>query len=515
MLKKRNLLFLSLLILGVFLITGCWLIPTPTYTVTYNGNGNTNGTVPIDTNLYEEGAPVTVLGNTDNLEKPGFDFAGWNTAVDGSGTIYIGGTFDMGTANVTLYAQWTINTYTVTFNSQEGSTVASQTVEHGGLVTKPTDPTREGYAFGGWYKESGCENAWVFNTDTVTSDVTLYAKWTINTYTVTFNKNGGDTEANPQTKTATHGGNVGTLPTEPTRTGYNFDSWNSAENGSGTEFTATTAVTADITVYAQWVAVITISEIPGVTAPVTGEAPVTEIDPTAQYTGTVAWDPVDDPFLGETVYTATITLTAKAGFTLTGVTENFFTVAGVTTPTNDIDSGVVTAAFPETLVIGAAYQGGKIAYILQSDDPGYDASVQHGLIAATEDQSTVDGIIWALAAHQSTEVTGTPLKIGSGSANTDLIIAQNDPEDEGIDTYAAGLARACTDGEHNDWFLPSKDELDKLYTNKVAIGGFAGDSYWSSSEGGALSAWSQFFLPGHQASIAKYFTFRVRAVRAF
>ena len=77
---------------------------------------------------------------------------------------------------------------------------------------------------------------------------------TINTDTVTFNKNGGDTEASPTSMTAVSGGNVGTLPTPPTRTGYTFDSWNTASNGSGTAFTASTAVTADVTVYAKWTA---------------------------------------------------------------------------------------------------------------------------------------------------------------------------------------------------------------------------------------------------------------------
>jgi uncharacterized repeat protein (TIGR02543 family) len=69
-------------------------------------------------------------------------------------------------------------TYTVTFDSQGGSAVASQTVAHGGKVTEPTAPTRTSYTFGGWYKESGCTNDWDFDTDTVTSDVPLYAKWT-------------------------------------------------------------------------------------------------------------------------------------------------------------------------------------------------------------------------------------------------------------------------------------------------------------------------------------------------
>jgi uncharacterized repeat protein (TIGR02543 family) len=143
-------------------------------------------------------------------------------------------------------------TYTVTFDSQGGSAVDPQTVKHGRKATEPPDPTKTGHTFGGWYKESGCTNPWDFDTDKVTSDVTLYAQWTINTYTVTFDKNGGDTEADPMTKPATHGGNVGTLPIAPTRTGYTFAIWNTKADGSGTEFTATTAVTADLTVYAQW-----------------------------------------------------------------------------------------------------------------------------------------------------------------------------------------------------------------------------------------------------------------------
>lgn len=96
-------------------------------------------------------------------------------------------------------------------------------------------------------------------------------------------------------------------------------------------------------------AVINIAAIPGVTAPVTGAAPVTTITETAQYTGSVSWLPADNPFAAGTVYTATITLTPKAGYTLTGVTANFFTVAGVASPaTHAANSGVVTAVFPAT-----------------------------------------------------------------------------------------------------------------------------------------------------------------------
>jgi len=93
--------------------------------------------------------------------------------------------------------------------------------------------------------------------------------------------------------------------------------------------------------------VVTIAAISGVTAPVTGATPVTAITATAQYTGVVTWLPDDVTFAAETVYTATITLTAKAGFTLTGVPADFFTVA-TATATNLVDSGVVAAVFPAT-----------------------------------------------------------------------------------------------------------------------------------------------------------------------
>jgi hypothetical protein len=93
--------------------------------------------------------------------------------------------------------------------------------------------------------------------------------------------------------------------------------------------------------------VITTKAIPGVTKPATGGTPVTTITAT-QYNGTVTWAPDDATFEASTVYTATITLTANAGYTLIGVSADFFTVAGASTVNNTANSGVVTAEFPET-----------------------------------------------------------------------------------------------------------------------------------------------------------------------
>jgi hypothetical protein len=94
--------------------------------------------------------------------------------------------------------------------------------------------------------------------------------------------------------------------------------------------------------------VVNIAAITGVTAPVYGATPVAGITSTTQYTGTETWTPNHATFAAGTAYTATITLTEESGYTLTGVTSNFFTVSGATTVTNSANSGVITATFPAT-----------------------------------------------------------------------------------------------------------------------------------------------------------------------
>ena len=103
------------------------------------------------------------------------------------------------------------------------------------------------------------------------------------------------------------------------------------------------------------------------------------------------------------------------------------------------------------------------------------------------------------------------MAIGTGSANTNAIIAQNGAGS----TYAAGLARAYSGGGYSDWYLPSRDELNQLYLNQVAIGGFGSAFYWSSSEYVPYAALSQAFDSGGQYNGNKSGASRVRAVRAF
>jgi len=124
--------------------------------------------------------------------------------------------------------------------------------------------------------------------------------------------------------------------------------------------------------------------------------------------------------------------------------------------------------------VGDAYQGGIIFYILKSGDIGFDASIPHGLISSTEDQSL--GVPWSTQAKMFDFIPGTQTSVGTGKINTDLIIAKIGK----TTNYAAGIARAYRGGGYSDWFLPSLDELNELYKNQSVVGVFDVDAYWSS-----------------------------------
>lgn len=124
--------------------------PTPppaTYTVTYNGNGSTGGSVPVDASTYQQGQVVTLLGNTGSLVKSGYVFTNWNTLANGSGTAYTAGqTCNMGTANLTFYAQWTANTvagyaYAVNYNGGSTGSISQYTIGPNGALTPMSTPS--------------------------------------------------------------------------------------------------------------------------------------------------------------------------------------------------------------------------------------------------------------------------------------------------------------------------------------------------------------------------------------
>jgi hypothetical protein len=156
--------------------------------------------------------------------------------------------------------------------------------------------------------------------------------------------------------------------------------------------------------------------------------------------------------------------------------------------------------------IGDNYQGGIIAYIFQLGDGNYIPGQFHGLIAAASDQSSAAE--WGCS---GTEIAGADgVALGTGNQNTIDIMA-------GCAT--AGIAaRICGDlvlNGYSDWFLPSRDELFKLYFYRVAIGGFSNSNYWSSSEIFTDGARYINFENGNLVTGFKYSTYYVRAIRAF
>lgn len=157
------------------------------------------------------------------------------------------------------------------------------------------------------------------------------------------------------------------------------------------------------------------------------------------------------------------------------------------------------------LTVGCSYQGGIVAYIFVYGDAGYVGGQTHGLIAAPSDQST--GIQWYNGSYTTTGVNGTA--IGLGYANTNAIVAS-----QGAGTYAAQLCDDLSLGGYTDWWLPSKDEMLKVWNNRALIGGFNdGGVYWTSSEYDSTDAWETNYTD--QRVFIKNATEFVRAIRSF
>ncbi len=220
-----------------------------TYTVTFNTNG---GSSISELNVKEK----TTAVEPKNPTKDGYTFDGWykDSALEYK--------FDFNNTminnNITLYAKWiddSVATYTVTFNTNGGSSVSDITVEENGYATKPSNPTKSGYTFAGWYTTSSLTTEFNFSTTKITKDTTLYEKWTadVTTYTVTFNTNGGSTVSNI---TVEENG-YATKPSNPTKNGYTFAGWYTTSSLT-TEFNfTTTKITSNKTLYAKWTADVT------------------------------------------------------------------------------------------------------------------------------------------------------------------------------------------------------------------------------------------------------------------
>lgn len=269
------------------------------YTVKYDGNGSDGGATADSSHIYDAASALTANGFT----KTGYTFAGWATS-SGGAVVYGNGasvknltSVDNGV--VTLFAKWTINTYTVRFVDYDGAELSTQTVDWNTAATAPADPTRTGYRFTGWdtdfsvvkdnltvtaqyvrrtytvtfldydgttidtqsvrwnegatapaapEREGYTFTSWDTSFDPVTSNLTVTALYSINTYTVTFADFDGEVLATQTVDWNT----AATAPADPSREGFKFTGWD----------TAFDAVKADLTVTALYEETITDEEIP-------------------------------------------------------------------------------------------------------------------------------------------------------------------------------------------------------------------------------------------------------------
>ena len=305
---------------GIFYgsITNYYDDPIIGLTVTYM-NGETiyaRQILPSGTLATRPDAPTTT---------PGYTFGGWNK-VDGTAWDYAS---DKVTDNITLYAKWTANTYTITFDTAGGSEIAPITQDYDTAITAPADPTRKGYTFKGWDKEIP---------ETMPAEnITVKAQWEINRYTITFDAAGGS-EITPITQD--YGTNIA-APADPTREGYTFIGWDRE--------IPETMPAEDMTVTAQWEInryTITFDTAGGSEiAPITqdyGTAITVPADPTREGYTFIGWDRE----IPETMPAGNMTVTAQWEINRYTITFDAAGGSEIAPITQDYGTAIVSPADP-------------------------------------------------------------------------------------------------------------------------------------------------------------------------
>ena len=247
-------------------------IPNMFYTVQYDANG---GSGEMLKSVHEFGVASALLPN--GYTRDGYTFAGWKTSKDGSTTIYPDGSnirdITESSGTVTLYAHWIKNTYTVQYNSNKPQNASSSVLNTPQNTTFTYDsdsvlgsqPSLTGWTFGGWYLDAACTvklgdaGEVITNANLTAQDngtVTLYAKWTANTYTITYNANGGSGTTSSTKHTYDTTGNLASNMFSKTNCifwGWSTDSNATRPNCTNTEDVKHLAVSGNVTLYAVWV----------------------------------------------------------------------------------------------------------------------------------------------------------------------------------------------------------------------------------------------------------------------
>ena len=237
---------------GTKTASGSIEIPKKTsYAIKYNANGG-SGAPSTQTKWY--GSDLTL--SSTKPTRTGYTFKGWGTSASDTSVNYAAGATYSTNAAITLYAIWQANTFTVTYNANGGSGApGKQTKTYGvNLTLSSTKPTRTGYSFQGWGTSASTSTVSYAAGASYTSNqsITLYAVWKANTYTVTYNANGGS--GAPANQTKTYGVTLELSKTVPTRTNYTFKGWGTSASTTTVSYAAGGSYTSNkaITLYAVW-----------------------------------------------------------------------------------------------------------------------------------------------------------------------------------------------------------------------------------------------------------------------
>lgn len=346
------------------------------YTLTYHGNGNTGGD-PHPPEQHDYGTEVTIK-DENTLVKDDHVFYGWNTGSGGEGTYYDAGDQVEITDDLDLYAQWLeIDKCTVIFNGNGGESHSPGTITvecdeslNDAGEDLPTNPSRTGYTFTEWNTLMDGTGDTFEETTNIAEEMIVYAQWTANTYTLTFNAQGGDLDPGEEEKSVIYESEVGELPV-PVKDNYEFFEWNSKSDGSGETYTAETVymIDDDITVYAQYtgsVYEITFDARGGSVEPETtaviygeevGELPVPEKE---GYTF-VAWNTQDDgngeDYNSTTVYENGGNITLYAIWEGNAYLIGFNSLGGTTFPSQEVTYGSEVGSLPVSEREGYIFSG--------------------------------------------------------------------------------------------------------------------------------------------------------------
>jgi uncharacterized repeat protein (TIGR02543 family) len=333
---------------------------TLTYTIIYDANGGLGDTEDI------AGIGIPQSLRADGFTRDGYTFVGW--ARTAAGTVAFTGGQSVTEADfvgvaaggtVTLYAVWTLNQYTVTFNTNGGSSVPSQTVDHNGrAIRPPANPTRDGYTFDNWYSNSDLTSVYDFST-LVDSNITIYAKWNGDSFTVTFNANGGSPV--PPVQTITNGKTATRPTTNPTRDGYTFDNWYS-DSAMTLLYDFSTPVDSNITLYAKWNGdTITVTFNSNGGSSVSGQT----VSP-----GATATRPKNPTRAGYTFNNWYSDPDLTSVYNFSTPVDSSITLYAKWIPGNE--GPVVVGVTPETVIISRSGDGYPKTVTLTVDDDGYD-----------------------------------------------------------------------------------------------------------------------------------------------